>query len=127
MFHLRVTKKAPKQSTVDYSDYVNNVFKQEWGIGHYDVMVVSHFVINLLFKNGKSVDILRETEFIRQVKEGEFSEEEISAYIRLLILPERPKHLTTTKRVSEGRSLSLAVQPSPFLHNETPCEIFKGW
>lgn len=68
-----------------YYEHVNNVFKNEWGIGLYDLPVISHFICYHLYGKAKSVHVFQEEELIATIKrETNFTQEEIASYIRQL-------------------------------------------
>ena len=74
-----------------YIEKVNSVFKNEWGIGMYDMMALTHFICYFLYEKEKSVDILNKKEFFEAIKvSSDFTESEINAYIEILAFPKRP-------------------------------------
>ncbi len=74
----------------EYFEYTNTVFRQVWGIGLYDIPVVSHWIAHYLFEKNKSVETFIEGDFVNLLRsEGGFSETEISSYINQLSFLER--------------------------------------
>lgn len=87
----RRSQHAGKQGIKDdYHEYVNTVFKEEWGIGLYDLFTMSDFIAHYLFSLGKSVIAINERELFNAVqRDTDFSELEFSSYIKHIAFLER--------------------------------------
>jgi hypothetical protein len=117
-FHRRST--SPEVAPDEYLEHVNDGFKQVWGIGIYDIPVLSHVVAYHLFSKNKSVDIIPEKDFIELLKtETDFSETEITSYISQLSFLQRDDILAPPEGYSKtdiypwryNRRLSYLIKP----------------
>ncbi len=89
-FYRRCCKLKEVNQRDDYHEHVNTVFKQQWGIGLYDLASVSHFIAYYLYGQGKSVAALNEREFLETLKkEADFTDEELHGYVRQLSFLQR--------------------------------------
>jgi hypothetical protein len=117
-FHRRSKNGEAVQD--EYLEHVNTVFKRIWGIGLYDIPVLSHVVAYHLFSKNKSVDTISESDFIELLKkETDFSETEITGYINQLSFLQRDDILTPPEGYSKpdtypwryNRRLSYLLRP----------------
>ncbi|HLX92923.1 MAG TPA: hypothetical protein VKR32_14665, partial [Puia sp.] len=93
-FHRRSKNEGQKRKLDEKLEQENEVFKRIWGIGLYDIPVISHFMAYHLFGKGKSVEIISEREFTDLIKELDFSEKEITSYLNQLRFLQREDILT---------------------------------
>jgi hypothetical protein len=117
-FHRR--SKSGEVVPDEYLEHVNTEFKKIWGIGLYDIPVLSHVVAYHLFSKNKSVDTISEKDFIELLKkETDFSETEITGYIHQLSFLQRDDILTLPAGYSKtdtypwryNRRLSYLLRP----------------
>ena len=68
---------------------MNTIFKEEWGIGLYDLAAISHFISYYLYDQGKSVAILNEQDLFKRIMEKtDFTDDELNSYVHhLTFLP----------------------------------------
>jgi hypothetical protein len=67
-----------------YYDKVENIFRNEWGIGIHDVFILAHALVRKLFDNGQSVVLVSKTELYNLLSDSKFTEAEIGAWLNTL-------------------------------------------
>jgi hypothetical protein len=119
-FYRRNRKPGEVKLRDDYYEHVNTIFKEEWGIGLYDLPAVSHFIAYHLYGQDKSVAIFNEQEFLKTIKkETDFTAEELQSYIQQLTFLQRPDILQPPEGYAQSeiypwrynRKLSYLMKP----------------
>lgn len=119
-FHRRSKSGDEKVKQDEYLELVNSVFKEKWGVGLYDIPVLSHVLAYYLFSKNKSIDIISEKVFIELLKtETDFSESEIVGYVNQLCFLQRDDILSPPEGYAKSdtfpwrynRRLSYLIRP----------------